>query len=301
MTNNLPGNRIEWTPDEEAALRAAYGTGGIRAAVAAIATRSESAIYRHASKLGIVRKRHWTDVEDAKLRALWDGDSTLEEVAETLSRTPQGVLRRARDMGLPQCPARWEHLRDAARRAGYSRDQLLDILRWSGSTVRRRLLADPRYGHGPRARRRFIVLAADVDAAVADWLETETVESAARRLGITGKKLARWLGWAGVERQRRQGRPKFGARPHWRIRPEDIEAALAAGRERGEEARRHDRRRGSTAPSSSAGKVAEQGGTPATDDRAQFVGPRRPEANPRGNQPEPARLGGRALDGRTAA
>lgn len=211
-----------WASHEDVLLREAYANGGIRAARAALPERSTSAIYHRAIRKGIKRRRQWTAEDDRRLRFLWDGEYSLREVAAKLRRTEATVYWRADKVGLHRgVPIGWEYLTTAATRSGYRTVQLRAILAWAGVAVRR-ALARPtkRRGRG-KFRPTWIVWPADVDAALERWLQTEPVETAARRVGVCGETLARWLRAAGVEK------PSGRRKSHWRVSTEDIDRAVA--------------------------------------------------------------------------
>jgi hypothetical protein len=213
-----------WTETEDATLRASFAAGGIAAARTALPDRTKSALYGHARRLGLRRRRRWSLEDDARLRRLWDAELDLPDIAARLARTPITTYWRAQKLGLPLgCPTGWESLNVAAERTGYETSQLRRILSAHGAVIRRAVTREskPRgraVGTKNARRLRHIVARGEVDAAVAAWLETEPVETAARRLGWCGETLARRLKLIGVE-----GPGK--ARAHWRVRAEEVEAA----------------------------------------------------------------------------
>jgi hypothetical protein len=217
-----------WTAAESAALRDSYLSGGIGAARAALPSRSVNAIWHRAQILNLGRRRRWTAADDTRLRKLWDGELSVREIAAHLGRTPVTTYWRARQLGLPcGCPPGWEYLSHAAQRTGYPcTSQLRRVLGAAGATVRRALSSprvDARAKHGT-----WIVRPAEVDLAVADWHETEPVETAARRLGIAGETLAKRLVKLGFEKPK-SGLPVRNKRKrHWRVRPEEVALAMRA-------------------------------------------------------------------------
>lgn len=113
-------------------------------------------------------------------------------------------------------PVGAEFLSDAAERTGYKPEQIAKIIAWHGAEVRR-------WGNG-RRRARPWALRADVDAAVAAWLDTETVQAAAQRRGIPPTTLRDWLAAAGHKRPARH--------QHWRLPSATIDAVVAERRGR---------------------------------------------------------------------
>lgn len=213
-----------WTASEDATLRAVYLASGIAGAAAALG-RTRSSVIGRAYKLNLDKKRRWSDVEDAKLRMLWDGETPIAEMAATLDRTEHAVYFRAHALDLPLgAPEGWEHLTHAAERAGYTTAVLRKILRANG--VVPRLSISPRAGRVLRSKHRvYIVWPHDVDDAVRAWMDTETVNAAARRAGMCRESLKRRLEAVGVKRRKNHRRYK-----HWRVSAADVERALAGER-----------------------------------------------------------------------
>jgi hypothetical protein len=211
-----------WTAAEDAVLREHYPTGGFRAVHPLLPGRSVGAVQCRASRLRIPRNHRWTDAHDAKLRRLWTGDKTLREIARALGRTPYATHKRAEVIGLPLgLPTGWEHLNTAVRRTGFDHKQLRAILAAADVPVRP-LLSRPmrRDRHQGRVGQHHMVWPADVDAAVADWLEREPVKTMARRFGVDASTLLNRL----IKVVGR--RPPRGKR--WRITEAEARRALAA-------------------------------------------------------------------------
>lgn len=214
-----------WTQEEIDALCVAWDAGGIYAARAALPHRSVAALYHKTQRLGRYRRRRWTLDDDRRLRALWSGETQLRQIAATLRRTTKTTYWRAQKLGLPLgCPHGWEYLSRAAKRTGYCTTQLRPILEAADVEVRH-ALARPAKRRGKRGAGRFafIVWPADVDVAVARWLETEPLSAAARRVGVSADTLARRLLSVGVEK------PRVG-KFRWRIHPDEVALALAQPR-----------------------------------------------------------------------
>jgi hypothetical protein len=157
-----------WTPAEDDALRAAYSTGGLPAARAAIPGRSAHAINNRAHRLGVLSSRRWTEDDDNRLRWLWGNCRSLVDLARQLKRTPSACHARAGLLGLrARCPQGAEPLTRAADRAGFSPPKLVKVLKWAGVPLQRSF-ARPGLSRGLR-RQRFVDKY-DVDVAVAQWV-----------------------------------------------------------------------------------------------------------------------------------
>lgn len=222
-----------WSPAEDSTLRVAYLTGGIAAAKAELPGRSPQALYHRAQRLMVLRRRRWTPDDDARLRSLWDGELALPAIAARLGRTEITTYWRAQKIRLPLgCPAGYEYLSKAARRTGYDTGQLHRVLSAADATVKRALVAPCRKRKGKSTsplRLHWIVFSAEVDVAVEAWHETEPVQAAAARVGVCGETLTRRLRALGFKKPVHSsgpGRPK--AKRHWRVRPEEVEAAMRA-------------------------------------------------------------------------
>lgn len=229
-----PRKVVAWTEEADAALKAAWATGGFAAARAAFPGLGKRHVHLRAGELGLHR-RAWRPEDDAQLRRLWNAEMSLDEIAAALCRPQMMTYQRAVAIGLPPgCPDGWELLTHASLRTGFETDTMRRILAASGGTIRPalsrprpayRVVAGSRKGH-----RHFIVVPAEVDAAVEHWLSGEPVAAAARRVGITPVRLRRLLRVAGVRQHRLTvGRPAKGSRPQWRVTPDEVARALAAG------------------------------------------------------------------------
>lgn len=233
-----------WTPQDDAALRAAFAVGGGAAAQQALPARTLEAIYKRVRHLGVSRRAHWTAKQDALIRQLWTGEHSLEEIASRLGRSPAQTYWRAGKIGLPLgCPAGWERLWAASRRTGCSITQLRQILAADGATVR---VTISRRESWRSHYRQHIVPIAQVDAAVAAWAEEEPVQVAARRLGINPQKLRRRLRAMGLASPARNHK--------WRVTEEQVATAAALTLPwRGRGARAAGARRRGTAATSPGG------------------------------------------------
>ncbi len=175
-----------WTSEEDAILVRAYAAGGVAAARGVLPHRSEAALFHRARRLGLYRRRPWSDEDDRRLRTLWNDSTSLGSMARVLGRTEATVFQHGYFvLRLPLGPPQGcEYLTSAALRCGFSTSaQLRRILAWAGVRLRR-----VRTWRGKRARCRYVD-SFDVDRAVERWLETETSEAAARRLGMNGDRL----------------------------------------------------------------------------------------------------------------
>jgi hypothetical protein len=112
----------------------------------------------------------------------------------------------------------------AAARAGYDHDALMRILRWANVHIR------PAASHPDFTTRNKIVEPSDVDAAIAKWCATETLQWASERHGLSWPVLRRILVSA-AER----GVITLDARAktrQWRVSAADVDAAVASHRTR---------------------------------------------------------------------
>lgn len=208
-----------WTQLEDDALRVNFG----RVSAIELATqlgRSVGAVFHRANRLGLKARRRWTKADDRELRWLWEsGELGVTAIAKRLGRTPVTTYWRAQKLGLPLgVPEGFEYLTHAAERTGYARETLMRVLRWAGVTTHR-AMARPTKGASHRMR---FVDPYEVDEAIVRWHETETLESAARRLGACAETLRRRLSAQGINDEGRA--PKT----HWRVRSVDAERAVAA-------------------------------------------------------------------------
>jgi hypothetical protein len=217
-----------WTDQDDAALRASFGPGGLAAARQALPARTPGALLQRARRLGLSRRPRWTPAQDDQLRALWTGEFDLQAIATRLGRSPATIYARLQHLRLPLgCPPGWESLTRACERTGYDFSQLRRILAADGATIRNAITRkDARGRQGGDRRRWQIVSISEVDAAVAAWVEEEPVAAAARRIGMAWPVLVRRLRALGLRRPRK-------ARLHWRVTAEQVEAAAAIPLQRG--------------------------------------------------------------------
>lgn len=211
-----------WTSQELDALRSRYLTVAADTLSAEL-RRSRSAIFHKATRLGLVKNRRWTAADDNALRYLW-GELPLRQIADKLGRSPLTIYWRAQKIGLSLGVADGsEYLSHAAARAGYTSVQLRRILKWAGVRVRRAMSRNTRNGR----RVPHIVVPFDVDEAIAAWHRTETVEEAARRHGICGDTLRRWLIEAADAGAKVPKKPtRF--RAHWRVETVTLDEVVRA-------------------------------------------------------------------------
>jgi len=180
------------------------------------------------------RSRPWSEADLFTLAALWGSPGlSLAALARRFSRTPYAVYVAAGRAGLARgVPEGWESIAAAAGRTGYTVATLRRVLAAAGvrtSTAWGNPRA-PRTGAPKRA-----VRPADVDRAVAAWLARETVEEAARRVGVVPVTLRRWLRLSGCRGPGsglawRVGEGEVAAALQWRAeRPPLVQHAAARG------------------------------------------------------------------------
>ena len=215
-----------WTPAEDEVMRAGIATREAKD-IAVELGRTTQSVFRRMQRLGIQKRRRWTSADDDRLRILW-GTRSLNATARQLGRTPDTTYWRAQQLGLGLgCPQGFEYVSTAAERCGYDTGQLRRILHWAGVRISRsvaRVRADRIH-----VQHTHYVDPQDVDDAVARWHATETVEAAARRLGMEPSGILRRLVVSGLEFP---PRPE-GIRPHWRIPSATIDEAMRLTERRG--------------------------------------------------------------------
>lgn len=214
--------------ESETFMREHYRERGARFCAEALGL-SVRQIQRRAQSFGLRRKSSWTPADDRTLRLLWS-ELPLAEIAERMGRTMASLYQRAKVLQLPLgCPQGWEYLTHAAHRCGYEVAQMRRLLRWASVRLMR---AQSRPGVKPRGAglrdpraKTWIVEPDRVDEAVARWLQCETVNAAAARLGVSAHTLERLLA----------GDPEAGQRPRkhvtWRVPSAVAEARVAQWRE----------------------------------------------------------------------
>lgn len=202
-----------WSDEDKAQVVARYLAEGAQALAVPLG-RTWQAVYRMASRLGLRRKRPWSREDVQRLRRLWQEPLSLEVIAQRLGRTAKTTYCKAYEMGLPLgVPEGYEYVSVAADRSGYDTSQLWVILSAAGVPTY------PVRGRPTSRRRRYhYVDPFDVDEAVAAWLTLETVQSAARRHGVNGQNLRRWLVDAGHK-------PPERKHP-WRLAPSVVDAVV---------------------------------------------------------------------------
>ena len=167
--------------------------------------------------------RRWTPAEDRKLLTMW-GERSRRTVREALHpRTWDAIVDRVKVLGLPLGPAGmqgYETIKAATIRTGYDRRQLLRILSAHGVNPVR-----CRTSSVTQPRTLFVEVDA-VDAAIAaEFAGFERVDDGARRHGLPGWLLLRWLRAAG------EVPPAVpGKKPWHRVTPETVDRVV---RERG--------------------------------------------------------------------
>lgn len=89
-----------------------------------------SALLARRKSLGIeIRRRRWSANEIRILGAEWGEVSSRTLRSKLPKRTWAAIYNQARSMGLSMKPQGYERVSDLARRAGYSRDQMVSILK----------------------------------------------------------------------------------------------------------------------------------------------------------------------------
>lgn len=216
-----------WTHDEDAVLRARYPRD-TAAELARLLGCTEDDVWHRAKKLGLRKRKPWSETDKRKLRFLWMGEESLVEIARAMERSQNSIDAMAFRLGLPMGPpAGCEYLANAAKRTGYSVRQLRRVCARFGVKVRRaRTRPIESKGKGLHEWRAHYVESDAVDAAVAKWLETEAVATAARRRGLHNATLRRWLRDAGV----REAKTSQGLRAHWRVDSKVIDEVIATRR-----------------------------------------------------------------------
>jgi len=206
-----------WTAEQDAVLRERYAQDGA-AAVASQVGMTVHAVHLRARRMGVKALPRWTAKENEKLRMGW-GEVPLPELAAQLGRAVDATFRHGVKLGLRAgCPPHREYLQDAADRTGFHRTALRAILRWA------RVPTLPAVTH-PSSHPvvRTTVDPFEVDEAIKRWLRMETMEDAARRTGVSSKRLRQALSRLACPPKKRGNR-----RTRWRLKPEVIDAALAA-------------------------------------------------------------------------
>jgi hypothetical protein len=173
-------------------------------------------------RLGLDVRRRWTTADDEKLRMLWG--APLKAVARAMKRTQITCYWRAQKLGLGLgCPQGYERLSHAAERTGFACGQLREILKFAGVGIHAGIRRPSKKRPGS-----FFVDPDDVDAAVATWMQTETIASAARRMGTTWDVVRNHLEAFGLAKPKRAS-----GRRHWRVPSETIDKAMSTVARRG--------------------------------------------------------------------
>ncbi len=204
MPSHITG--CPWTAAEDVVLRAGYEQGRAPE-IAAQLGRTLQSVFKRARRLDLATHRRWTNEDDRRLRNWW-GEFTVETIAKRLSRTPATTFWRAQRIGLELgAPAGTEYLNRAAERTGYAVGSLRIILQRSGVEIKRTM---SRPGTGARWHYHCVdpVL---VNQAVAAWLKTEPLETAARARGVSAEVLVNRL------RDIAEAPRKPSDRSRWRI------------------------------------------------------------------------------------
>lgn len=165
--------------------------------------------------------------EAMRLHVQWHWESTSARIiARQLGLAPTTVLSIAYEMGLGTGkPQGMEYVAEAAKRTGFPAKTFDRILRWA--SVKR--IKSRREQATKTKRRAHYVLPETVDAAVAAWLATETITSAAARRGLSRFALEQRL-------LRHPEAPVKAGRHNWRVPTtliDEVAAELSGQRLRG--------------------------------------------------------------------
>lgn len=179
---------MRWTAEHDELLRVHYPEG-VGAAAAKLG-RSRGSVTSRAHRLELTaRPRWWSEREDDFLLSKW-GRMPLRSIAKQLGRSVAATHWRAGKLGLGcGCPQGYECICRSAKRVGYDVSQLRRVLAAAGVMIRR---AESRPYRGTHYTHHYVDPFA-VDAAVALWHKSESVESGARRHGVSAPSLRSWL------------------------------------------------------------------------------------------------------------
>jgi predicted transcriptional regulator len=178
-------------------------TSSTAAEIAKKLNRTRASVLRQMAAMEIRKRPQWTYAEDKRLSFLWITTMSIKTLCKKFGRSQQAVCRRARALGLDTTiPEGYEFLSEAARRTGFSRQTLCNILRWAEVPIHqaRSHLAEPRTKERTRTRKAYhkqYVDPFDVDEAVTNWMKEEeqkaSPEQLAREHGLDGGTLRRRL------------------------------------------------------------------------------------------------------------
>lgn len=206
-----------WTPEEEAILRAGY-RGNARELAERLG-RSLRSVYVRAERLGLSYQPHWSAADDELLRREWQEVGMQTLMDKLPGRTRGAIHHRAKDLGLPRgVPQGYVPMAVASRRAGLAFDAFKSLLERAG--IRPVRIAS-RKKKGRYSR--LCVEPEQIDEAMAFYNATETLRGAERARDLPRGTLSRWLREAGVIA------PK-GDRRHHRVLSETIDNVVAARR-----------------------------------------------------------------------
>jgi hypothetical protein len=212
-----------WTAEEDARLRARYPRARSLAPLLPLFPgRTACAVFHRARALGLYTARTWTRAEVATLRDGWHEYGPRGLKARLPGRTWFAIRQKAEALGLPSgVPQGCESLYACAQRTGFHLATLRRVLAAGGVRVRVRY---PAARSGARHHYHYVERD-EADAAVAAWLATETVRSAAKARGMHPSSLRHVLLRSGVTTLGPKG---FALR----VPSAAIDAALAAWRKR---------------------------------------------------------------------
>lgn len=208
-------NSTRWTRDEDSILLSMYA-GHTISEIAQRIGRSPASTFAHSRRIGLLKRPPWTTQDDARLELAWG--APVSTIARELCRSESAVYHRAGFLGFAGIPKDGESITDASKRCGFTRSQLRRVLRWAGVDVH------PVVPTGTRKRaRRFWVDKVECDEAVARWVDSETPNAAAMRLGVSYPRLVRRLKSCGLNLPEKPTRKRS-----WRIPSALIDQAIAA-------------------------------------------------------------------------
>lgn len=207
-------NGQAWTAAENDWLRINFETTSL-ATIACALGRSFHSVAQHMRYLGLRKRKVWTAKDDLRLELGWG--SPIVDLSVELGRTAGAIEERARFLGFAGVPKGGELLTHAAARCGFSRDQLRSLLKWAAVELH------PVTPSGKRKKsRRHWVDKCECDDAVAKWARSETMNAAAKRLGVGWPTVARKIQMSGLKVP-----PRPMGRKTWRIPSDLIDRAFA--------------------------------------------------------------------------
>ena len=210
----------EWTKEEEEILQQHYPKLKSKRRpneviwqelLAKLPGRSKFSCQVRASRLKASVKARWSSKEDMILQGIFSDTSARTIMAQLPGRSWEAILTRAKNLGLGD--ARWQgylSMKATADRLGFSEQGMMRILEDMNVSLRIKAIDNKK---GAKYQHKMIEWDTAVEAAT-EWLARETPRMAAKRMGLSGNLVARWVGQAGYTS------PKRGRAV--RLRPEVI-------------------------------------------------------------------------------